>query len=537
MKILTTIFIALLYLNLHGQNKGIDNRELLVEKEYSNEIYDVNPIFNYASIYTPQRSSLNFDTDTLIQTNPFTPDINVFIRPITYQTAQELFGHKGFIKLDRGTTNPYHAQAGYSYSAPNYFNIHGTLEYDQRQEALVANKTIKNIDAQLGMEYYLTNEVKTDISIKYADEQYGLYAFNEMLTGNELENTLGSSLFEVALGLSTFKTSPDQWNFSIHTDLSQWSDTNTESSETNIALRGAIRFRINDNWAMSLTPQYKISNSQDLSNANILKGSYQISYNTPSFYTNAGITVDLYQEQVQLWPKVDIRWNVAHNTNINITSNALATVLGGQYLRSINPYQSLDQLINNDKMISYHKNISVDIDSDLSDDTAFKVEIGYVNAVQDVNFRTSFNDMRTFQFEQVDYQLLSLSFDLRKKIFGEMLSTGIKVQYDNYANYNTPLFNRPSFIVSPIIESHLLNQKLHLRLSGLVNNPQTLDLTPSINSHSEWRKNFSFGLTYNLTNQLNINFNADNILNDEYQVWRGYNNFERNLSGGILFKF
>jgi len=38
-------------------------------------------------------------------------------------------------------------------------------------------------------------------------------------------------------------------------------------------------------------------------------------------------------------------------------------------------------------------------------------------------------------------------------------------------------------------------------------------------------------------NQLSIYANVDNILDTKYQVWSGYQNYGRNLSAGVLFKF
>jgi|GEM_PF-2362303 len=532
--IITTALICTPAL-LHSQKSTLDNRELLVQKEYSNEIYSVNPVFDYASIFVPRRSNLDFSKDTLSRT--FTPDINVAIRPVPYKALPESDGHRGFIKLDKGTLNPLHAQAGYSYSAPNYFNINGAFNYDQRNEKTTPLKTIKAIDALLGIEYYLTKEIKTEISLNYNNNSYGLYGSSELMDGTEDNNTTGYTTIGLDVGLQTIKSSPSNWNYGILASIAEWKDTQLENKEQNIDVLGSIDWYINDTWGMSLSPGYQISDSKEYSTNSVISGAYQITFNEADFYTKAGLKLDYFNSELMLWPDADIRWDVGRNTDINIISSTQTSILGAQYLTNINPYQNTSTLIDQDKIISYDRNLGINIASDLPGDVSLAVRVGYTKAINNTNYRLSPSDLRTFEVAGVDFELLSISSQVNKSIFEQYLSTGLSLTYNNYTKQSASLYHRPILSASPYVESSLLNQKLNLSLSAIINSPQDLASTPSLNLDTGWRKNLSFSLSYRIMDQLNLNFDADNIFNDQYQVWNGYDNFGRNLSGGLLFKF
>ena len=108
--ILLTIFLIS---SVTSQDSGLEQRELLVEKEYSNEIYETNPIFDFASIIAPKSKPKVFD-DSLSRINLHTPDIDILVRPIGYETAAQTTNPAGFVKLDKGFLNPLHGQAGYT---------------------------------------------------------------------------------------------------------------------------------------------------------------------------------------------------------------------------------------------------------------------------------------------------------------------------------------------------------------------------------------------------------------------------------------
>ena len=535
MKTITTIFLSFLTLSLFGQKPSLDNREILVKKEYNNEIYQSNPVFDYASIMVPERSHLNIKKDTLSTISAFTPDIDISIKPVAYKSLPDISGHKGFIKLDKGTLNPIYGQAGYAYTTPNYFNINAVVKYDKRDEKEVTNKTITSKGADVSMQYYLTKETKTDLRISYNRNDFGLYGLTLFPIGSDAQNSNVYDRISANLGFQTFKSAPSHWNFRIHTMLSQWESVKVNHKERNISALGTVEYKVNDVWDFSITPQYQNSSSNTFGNGHIIKGSFDVAYNIKSFYAKVGISTNHFDNQTRIWPSADIRWHVGHDTDIKIKSTSQATIWGGDNATKVNPYISSTTLQGEERDYSFNRFLQMNVASDLNKDVAVDFGISYLNASNDFNFIMYTEDTRQFDYNLVNYERLRLKVDVTKKI-GAILYTGLLLQYDNYAQMSDMLYNRPTVAIVPHIETRFLNNKLTTELKASINNPQDFEVDAPLKNRSSWRKNLSFSLTYKVMDRLNINLNADNILGDTYQVWNGYNNFNRNLSGGILLK-
>ncbi len=537
MKTILSVLLTISCLHLFAQKSSLNDRELLVQKEYNNEIYDVNPIFNYASISVRSPSSMDFYKDSLSRISIYTPDVDVTIRPIVYKTLSEESGHQGFIKLDKGVINPIHTQAAYSYSAENYFNINASLDYDNRNEEKVNDKYVKTIDATLGMDYYLTKEIKTNIGVRFNRNTYGLYGSHELFDVEESTGNTGFQKITANIGMQSFNTFPSLWNFGIEGKLSSWQDEASTGIERNINTISWVSFRINDIWSMELKPQYKYAYSQTFGNKSILSGTFNLAFNEPGFYLKTGATLDYFNQEINLWPQVDLRWKVSSTTDIDIRSMSQAYIMGAQKITSINPYLSISELINHEKTISYNRNLSLKVSSTFIDNIKLEMNAAYLNAIHELNFIINPTDIRTFDYDAVDFERLRLGFALFNKLWDDQITIGLTVQYDKYAKATSTLFHRPTLMLMPSVQSNLFNNKIKMRLSALINNPQSLDNIPALNTESSWRYNLSYELSFRITDQLNIQLNADNIFDDEYQVWRGYDNFGRNLSGGLLFKF
>ncbi len=535
MKTTTTILLSFLVLSLFGQKPSLDSREILVKKEYNNEIYQSNPVFDYASIMVPERSHLNMKKDTLSTISAFTPDIDISIKPVAYKTLPDISGHKGFVKLDKGTLNPIYGQAGYAYTAPNYFNINAVINYDKRDEKAVTNKSLSSKGLDVSMQYYLTKETKTDLRVSYDRNEFGLYGYELYPVGSEGRNVNAYDRISANFGFQTFKSAPNHWNFRLHTMLSEWDALNTNNQERNIGAIGTIEYKVNDEWDFSITPQYQTSLSDTYGNGQILKGSANIAYNIRSFYANVGVSVNHFNDQTRIWPSADLRWQVGHDTDIKIKSQAYATIWGGDNVSKINSYISSTALLGDTRDYSFNRLLQMNVASDLNHDVSVDFGISYLNATDDLNFVMNGTDARQFDYNLVDYERLRVNVDVTKTIWPE-LRTGLKVQYDNFAKMSSDLYHRPTVVLVPHVEAKLLNNKLTAGLQATINNPQSFEVVTPLKNQSGWRKNLSFNLTYKVLDRLNVNFNADNILGDTYQVWSGYDNFNRNLSGGILLK-
>jgi len=506
--IIILLFSVIATIQVGAQNSPTDDREIQVEKKYNNEIYEVEPIFDFASISTAPRRAITFTRDSLVGIAPYTPAVNISIRPVAYKNSPQERLHKGFVKLDKGTTNLYHGQGGYVYTAANYFNIKADASYDQWQDNNIRDQNIKEINGSLGMTYYLTNAIKADLQLGYNKNQYGLY-------GGQVEPTEATDAkhsynnYSVQLGLNSFRSAPAKWNYGLTLGVDKWNDNNSDETENNFTINGKASFNPSKFTTITLAPNLIISQSEIAGNATVIGSSLGVSFNTARAYITLGANAARVDGQLELWPEANLNWDINANHQLQITSAQTTTALGAAYISKINPYRNTsafdrDVPLRPDyKAVQISKNVTAQHQLNLNESTTVALKSGFSIVNNDLNLDNKLN-------------------------------TNIGVAYQHFINESTTLLHRPKLLVSTGISYHPI-EKLSLGLSGLFNSPQSFE-AESI-TDSGWKANVSFEAKYDVLDRISIYLNADNIANNRYQVWNGYNSFGRNLSGGILVKF
>lgn len=520
-----------------AQDKNMKDRELVVQKEYNSSIYDVDPIFDFSSISLKPKAPLNFTEDSLSTISFLTPDIDISIKPVTYKTIADKSIHSGFLKLDKGLTNPIHAQGGYTLSANNYYNLTGRVDYDHRAQKENTDQYIKRLNVGVDMDYYLTKEIKIDLGIAYKNHSFGLYGSREILGNEDIGGQSGFQNIQAQIGIRTFKTLPSKWNFGLLTTLNDWRDKLEIGRERNIYTQGWAELQLDDKWSIDLRPDYNTSLSSAYNDAYILGGSLTIGFDADLFYLAPGLRLDYFDNSLNLWPDVDLRWKITKFTEIDLRSSVDSKILGAQQLSRENAYINFKDLTTQQKEIRYNRNLGLKVKSTINEDTEITLNAIYSKINNDLNYRLSPEDIRLFKPVSVDYERLRLMLTVDRSIWEQLLVAGLSLQYDKYAEQTSPLLYRPTLTVRPRLVSSLLEDKLVMELSGMISNPQNLEFIPMTNIVAGWRKNISFSFRLAVMDQLTVNFNADNIFDDEYDVWNGYSNFGRNLSGGFIFKF
>ena len=541
--ILFLVFILIGSLEILAQKEAIANRNLEVEKNYSDEIYAVHPIFDFGNIVLRQDQQKSLIADTLISSPVYAPDLSVQVRPIAYGTDNINHGHHAMIKIDKGTINPWHVQTGYVFNKDNHFNVQASFDYDQWQSQNVTDQYTKVIDGSIGLDYYLTHNIKTHLGFHYADNEYGLYGFQLP----DIESTQQSNRFNTYgfdLGFSTFQTAPAKWNGGIQIQMTQWKDKISETnSETLLNLDGHVDFKTSHSFKLSLTPSVSISKSEQFSDGLIWNNIFNATINKKNMLAHIGVSAAFSQSKWNLWPSVKGHIQISPDDKIKISSSQELRFWGAQEVLGDNPYVDLEALqsINDQSPLTAQKLIARTQSAELSfvnksiDKLELTGSIGFKSFSNTMNYIIGERTER-LALEQVDFkQMMAGLMVERDLITGVKASLGF--EYLRYMDESTEILHRPTFIISPKINGTLLDQRLDLSLGASINNPQNIQTIDKEFVTSSWRTNLNFSTRFKVMNQVSIFANVDNILNDEYQVWSGYNNFGRNISGGALFKF
>jgi len=535
------ILVSINYSSLLSQSEVNKDRELQVEKNYNNEIYAVHPVFDFASISAPKASEVNIGLDSMAGAPTFAPDIDVIVKPVAYKTPLTKAGHKGMIKFDKGTLNPWHAQGGYVYSAENYFTIHASGDYNKWQHTDIADQNIAKASGNLGATYYLTSSLKTSIDLNYTNFKYGLYAHQEAID----EPLLNSNHFQtmgVQLGIQTFKTKPAKWNAGLTVSADKWNDVANENTENNLGVDTYVKFNASNKLTLKTTPTYNLSQSDVYKNAFFFSNDFQglLDYKTANLAI--GISTAYLSDAWSLWPSTQLNLILTDTDKLKLSSAQNVIINSAQRVSNYNPYAELNTLatLNSDnelvKDFYIDKNASLSYISKRFTDWTINLGASYHLIEGDQNFHLT-DDAQVFTIDRVNYNLLQFELGGQYQLLEDAVQVGINVEYNKYSNESTDLLHRPTWKVNPSIQTQFLNKKLELSLTSRINSPQVLAIENAETIESSWRTNISFEAKYKLLKRLNIYLNADNIIDDKYQVWNGYNNFGRNLSAGLLLKF
>ena len=265
----------------------------------------------------------------------------------------------------------------------------------------------------------------------------------------------------------------------------------------------------------------------------MISSSLRITHNSDKFYSRTGVKLDYFDESLIIWPDADIRWNINKETVLNLRTVTEATIQGAEFITEVNPYINPE----NEKHIRLFRNVDADVSSTIANGINFKIQIGYLKASNDLNFHPDTDDIRRFTIAPVDYERMRVFVSAEKEIIEGDVKAGLAVRHDNYAQMSSTLLYRPTLAIMPYIAVDVINDKVDFDLAAHINNPQQLSEVPSANIYSSWRYDLNASLKIYISDELTINLDADNILNNSYEVWSGYDNFGRNLSGGLLFKF
>ena len=516
------------------QKPALEDRQLVVQKEYANSIYDVDPIFDYRSIVVPGRRPFDLSGDSLARAVAYTPDISIQVQPIPYAEEMARGGHKGFVKGDIGTNNPLHAQGAYTYSAPNYYHITGLADYDHiRQDG--AHEWIETLHTGLKAAYYLSRELKLDMGVAFSRDAMGLYA---PATPSDQLIADSSNIFQnigVDLGISSIKTLPSHWNYSLSSHIGEWRSTTSDTKDRSAQIRGDLRQLWSERWSWEIQADLTRSWSDTFRSRTIWGGALSLQYDHKRVYVQVGARADRLVETYMIWPEVDFRWTLDPQTKLLLSSSAKATILDAQYLSTVNAYLHERSLWAVDKNVSYERNMIARVQSSIFDESKVALTASFRQFQNGLNFILDEQDARRFTPQPVDYEQLSISFTYGQPIYYEWLDGTIELTYDKYDNATEPLLHRPTITIRPSIEASLAGDRLALSIHGWVNDPQTIQSLEGSMS-SSWRYNFGASLKWAVHKRIRIYAHADNVFDDDFQVWSGYNNFGRNLSGGIMIK-
>jgi hypothetical protein len=264
-----------------------------------------------------------------------------------------------------------------------------------------------------------------------------------------------------------------------------------------------------------------------------LANNLNIKYNSDKWSQSFGMSYVKTNDMQNFFPLINTNLTVNNDLRLSMRLHQEIEYQGLHATVQQNPFIDFQGFIPNTTL---KQSLTLAAENRFSKSTTFSLEVSYNQYSNALNFSNSQAELFTFTTDLVDYKALSFRSEINYT-YSDHLDAGLSLMYHKFENEET-LFNKQRNIAKPYIGIHTSNRKVSGKIWGTFNTKQNLykDSEDQI-VQSGIRKDLSAEIFISLWENINIRLNADNLLNDDFEVLGGLSTYGRNISGGVLIKF
>ena len=169
-------------------------------------------------------------------------------------------------------------------------------------------------------------------------------------------------------------------------------------------------------------------------------------------------------------------------------------------------------------------------------DSSIDLKLGYKSQNQRLLFTNALFSQGLFfhLFEDISTFYVDLSSSTR---LNDQFDIGLSAIFNNYSTDTSPsAWHLPKFVAIIDASYYLIDRKLKLKPSLFIRT----DMDRTIDSSYEYDKlglDVSIEANYKVSKNFAAFLKLNNLLNDRYERWTGYETFSRNVQGGVEIKF
>ena len=509
--------------------QAIDDHEIEVLKDYNDEIYAALPIYDFNSIRLPDQSSKGVLNDTLVHLGKYTPQMAMSVKPLAFKRNRIDRGYNGFLKADKGTQQLLGMRAGYTHYVENYYSIGIEGTYDYWKDPNLASKYHKEISGAMSVDYYLNKSMKASLKIGGESQDWGRYGFAETNTTDEIGRNAYMN-HQLALGFSSFETNHSSLSYqaSLRVQSLTWNDEDIE--ENNLAFDAGVAYRLDDQNAFSFKGHVYRSKLNEANTLNVGRGVLSYRLNTRAMDLTIGGSALTAGSVKRIFPNIDLHVTIDQTEIVGVLEENIQSI-NLNHILGQNPYINPFQL---ESFNSIYRKLGVGVKSRVKE-IGFQIDGEYVQVDNGYNFINSIIDRQQFMVSTLNYNLVQSS--VRANYHLKPFNVGLRIQHNLVMNNEDNLYHLPNLIFTPFAQYATFDSRLLIEIRGEVNTGQDLGIAKTGILESGWRRDVSAQIRFSAHERLNVYFNADNILNDTYQIYNGYAVFGRNISAGLMLKF
>ncbi len=529
--IIITSIILCVSLGLSAQN--INDEQLSVDKDYHSSVYKASAIVDAFSFKPSSSPSLyQIERDSLLRIGQPQAQVDISVDPLAYQQTEIKEDNIGHLMMTKGTVNDLSLQGALFHRVDNYFTVAANAAYDSWNERSIDNKFQKDIQLNVLANYYLSDI--SQVSFDLSSNSLNRGVFSE-LASSELQDTIRIKSFQSTIKYATFNDHSSALNYSLGISYNTTVQSDLDRKENLWTITPEITKSFNSNVRLNLQSENYLSSNLGMSAPFVSSSVLSIRLNKPKYSLTIGGVLNKNPDELTIYPSVLSNFYFNSENFISAKVSEELSYSGLNAVTRNNPYIS-SAFIN--PTITRARKHTVALTNRVTDRVKIRAQLSRNFYFNDINWVISNQDRSLFDIEEVDYNLWSAhgSVDINPYRYIDLTVSLEKNVYDTSSD--SFLFYRPEHKAEIEIGFSTDDQKFKMSILNLLSDRQVIDVDSNNEAiTSDYRYDVSFNAKYQPFEMLSIELTANNVLNNQFEVLRGYNVFGRNLSASLLFKF
>lgn len=465
------------------------------------------------------------------------------LRPLALSISKPEVGYDSYVKLGGGNMSTLLLDAGTAALKGDNYKTAIHLQH-LSQSGSIANQKVSLSGLDAGGTYHSNNgrAFKAQLGVNkntyhYYGYDHSIYTFNEA--------SVKQSFTNISLDLEAPDEAPEGKKviYNPHLKFYSFSDK-FNASEITVAAGVPVSYNIDSNLQLYIAANFTVTNFKNSlgnNNNNIFQLAPGIRFTKGIFTGHAGISPTFGETNLRtgksmyFLPDVEVNFNLPE-TQFNFTAGLQGNLVQNTYkqLATVNPY--LSNLYYTPQ--THATELFGGIKSNIGNHITFN---GRVSWWQYNDLPLYINDTLTDkkQFKIITdnkVNAIGLQAAIRYHV-AQTFSIGFDAQWMSFYNktytqlWHTPGIRFKGDIQAQPIKKLTINAYISFidELYALDNNNRTLKLNSILDMGA--------GAEYEIIKRVNIFLQANNILNNKYQRWYGYEAYGMNIFGGARLKF
>lgn len=541
MKNLIALIICLAALLSHVQaQRDLPTEQVSIIKDFDARLLESNKINVPPTLPPLDTSSKRFDY--LVPQRPQAVAYEApTLRPLSMRTVRPEKPFNGFVKVGAGAPNQYWGEAGYAFKSKDKFDGKAWFRHHQANNKKLENQRFTNNDAHLRFNYYLENNLAVEGMGSYSADRVFFYGYDhDSLQFNPEQVRQEFNLLELGGRFYNSQRNDLDLNFSIAPRFYRLSDYYS-NSETGFALdmqatkwfaqKHALRLGIRpDLTAYNDTADQKLNNiylqPSFTLHFNILRlklgGNFVNNRDEFSIFPDAELLVRLWGDGIQVFGGAtgDLRKNTyrsmsEYNPFLQMRASRIRNTVWREFYGGVK---------GNFGWLSYEGRISYGNAADLA---LFQTQYDSIGRPGITRFRTIYDTAQIFGISgTVNVQVSEVL-----TVAGTASYRGFELNNENEAWGLPNLELNGRVLFRPYDGKITLKSELYLAddiaFRNQADQPSFTDLLFDLNA----------GFAMQITNNVGIFLDVNNILNNRRERWLDYPILGINVLGGLTVRF